>query len=185
MKRKEFYTTSEVAKILHVAVGSVINWVDNKQIKAIITPGGHRKISVTDLVSFLETHNYATPSFLLDKKLVYLIDDEDYVHDFFSEVFKNIQGVELRKFFSGTEALLSMGKESPEIIVVDILMPDVDGIKVISNIRTNESLKNIQIIAISGDSSKKDISLSSGADIFIKKPIEINEFKKAFIEMMN
>ena len=43
MQKKDYYTTSEVAKLLSVAVGSVINWVDDGKLEAIVTPGGHRK----------------------------------------------------------------------------------------------------------------------------------------------
>ncbi len=179
MKRKDFYTTSEVAKILHVAVGSVINWVNNKQIKAIVTPGGHRKISNNDLLDFLKELNYVIPSFLIEKKLVYIVDDDETIHSFFREIFSHIEGFDIKVFSSGTEALLAIGKDLPEIIVVDILMPDVDGIKVIQNIRNHEQLKEMQIIAISGDTTKKTVSIESGANIFIKKPIEIDDFRKS------
>jgi excisionase family DNA binding protein len=179
MKKKEFYTTSEVAKILHVAVGSVINWVDNGQINAIVTPGGHRKIPYRDLINFLEQHNYDIPSELTVKKLVYLIDDKDDIHNFFFQLFRNISGYELKGFYSGTEALLSMGQQPPEIIIVDILMPDIDGIHVIKNIRGSKNLKNVHIIAISADSNQKETALDAGANDFLTKPFSIKDFREA------
>ena len=95
IKRKEFYTTSEIAKILHVAVGSVINWVDDNEINAIVTPGGHRKIPYKELIRFLKSHNYDIPQELLQKKMIVLIDDEEDIHKFFVSIFKNIDGFEL------------------------------------------------------------------------------------------
>ena len=178
-KRKEYYTTSEIAKILHVAVGSVINWVDDNEINAIITPGGHRKIPYKELIRFLKDHNYEIPAELLAKRSVILIDDEKETHDFFREIFKNIEGFDLSCFTSGTEALIGIGKNIPEIIIVDILMPDFDGIQVIRNIKSNENFKKINIIAISGDLNKKDAALAAGANIFLKKPFDIEEFKNA------
>ncbi|MCK4797104.1 MAG: response regulator [Spirochaetes bacterium] len=183
LKRKEYYSTSEVANILKVAVGSIINWVDNGEINAIITPGGHRKIPLKDLLSFLESHNYEIPSELIIKKLVYLIDDEQTTHDFFSHMFKNIKGFELKCFFSGTEALLAIGQTPPRIMIVDILMPDFDGIQVIKNIKESNKLKSIHIIAISGDSSKKQNSLNAGGDVFLQKPFSILEFKDAIAKI--
>jgi excisionase family DNA binding protein len=179
MKRKEYYTTSEMAKILHVAVGSIINWVDDGQINAIITPGGHRKIPYKELIKFLTTHKYDIPQELLRKKLVFLVDDEDEMHSFFKQIFKNIDGFELKCFSSGTEALISMGKNQPEIMIVDILMPDIDGIQVIKNIRSNKNFNDIHIIAISAIIDKKENSLNAGANVFLKKPFDIKEFKKA------
>lgn len=178
-KKKNYYTTSEVAKILHVAVGSVINWVDDGEIKAVVTPGGHRKIPVRELITFLEKHHYDIPPELIIRKMVYLIDDEQETHDFFIHMFKNIKGFDLKGFFSGTEALLAMGQESPRIIIVDILMPDFDGLQVMRKMKETDKLKDTHIIAISGDSSKKDESLKAGANVFLQKPFNIKDFKKA------
>lgn len=177
--RKKYYTTSEVARILHVAVGSVINWVDAGEINAVITPGGHRKIPFKDLIKFLETHNYEVPVELIVKKIVYLVDDEKTTHDLFTEMFNIIKGFELKNFFSGTEVLLAIGQDPPQVIIVDILMPDFDGIQVIKNIKDNAKLKDILVIAISGDNSKKEEALKAGANVFLQKPINLEEFKEA------
>lgn len=181
IKRKEYYTTSDVASILHVAVGSVINWVDDGEINAVITPGGHRKIPFKDLIKFLESHNYEIPSELVIKKLVYLVDDEQETHDLFETMFKSIRGFDLKGFFSGTEALMAMGMEPPKVIIVDILMPDIDGVQVIKNIKGNDKLKHVHIIAISGDNSKEQEALDAGADVFLKKPFTLEEFKDAIL----
>ena len=183
LKRKKYYTTSDVAGILHVAVGSVINWVDAKKINAVITPGGHRKIPFKDLINFLESHNYEVPFELLINKDVYLVDDDKHTHDTFINMFKNIEGFDLKGFFSGTEVLLAMGKARPKIIIVDILMSDFDGIQVIKNIKKNEKLKGVYVIAISGDSTKRKESLNAGANIFLQKPIPINDLKEAILKV--
>ncbi|MBP7552208.1 MAG: response regulator [Spirochaetes bacterium] len=183
IKRKEFYTTSEIAKILHVAVGSVINWVDDNEINAIVTPGGHRKIPYKELIRFLESHNYDIPQELLQKKMIILIDDEEDIHNFFVSIFKNIEGFELKSFYSGTDALMFIGKRAPEVIVVDILMPDVDGLEVIKNIRANAQYKGMKILAISADIAKKDPSLKAGATAFLKKPFNIEDFRDAISKL--
>lgn len=182
MKRKEFYTTSDVAKILHVAVGSVINWVDDGQIDAILTPGGHRKIPYREVIRFLKDHNYDIPKDLVSKRLVYLIDDEEGIHDFFKQIFKNIEGFEVISFSSGTDALISMGKQIPEIIIVDIVMPDIDGIQVIKNIRAKESYSKIHIVSISADIDKKEKSLKAGANVFLKKPFDVKDLSGAIFQ---
>ncbi len=177
LKKKKYYSTSEVANILNVAVGSVINWVDSREINAVITPGGHRKIPFRDLVNFLESHNYEIPSEIAEEKDVFLVDDDKKTHDIFNEMFKNIKGFNLKGFSSGTEVLLAMGKEPPKIIIVDVLMPDFDGIKVVKNIKTNDKLKSVYIIAISGDATKKQPSLDAGANVFMPKPITLKNIQ--------
>jgi len=183
LKKKKYYTTSEVANILHVAVGSVINWVDSKEINAVITPGGHRKIPYEDLVTFLDTHNYEFPEELSITRNVYLVDDDKQAHELFGSIFKNMKGYSLKDFYTGTEVLLAMGKEQPKIIIVDILMSDFDGIQVIKNIKVNEKLKGVHIIAISGDSSKKQESIDAGANLFLQKPISLEELQEAITKI--
>jgi excisionase family DNA binding protein len=177
--KKKYYSTSEVAKILQVAVGSVINWVDSKEINAVLTPGGHRKIPYEDLVTFLDSHNYEVPNDLKGTKNVYLVDDDKEAHSLFSSIFKSMKGYSLKGFYTGTEVLLAMGKEQPKIIIVDILMSDFDGIQVIKNIKQNDKLKSVQIIAVSGDATKKEESIDAGANIFLQKPISLNDIKNA------
>ena len=67
------------------------------------------------------------------------------------------------------------------MIVVDILMPDIDGIQVIKNIRTKSELNDVHIIAISADITKRELSLQAGANLFLKKPFDMNEFKKSVV----
>lgn len=182
MVKKDYYTTSEVAKILHVAVGSVINWVDDGKINAIVTPGGHRKIPYKDLMDFLDIHNYDVKEKAIEKKIIYLVDDEDSTHYFFKKIFEKVENSELQCFYSGTEALIAIGKQIPDTIVVDILMPDIDGIQVIKNIKSKPELHTVNIIAISADISRKDTSIKAGANVFLKKPFDIPEFRKCVLE---
>lgn len=183
LKRKKYYSTSEAASILNVAVGSVINWVNSHEINAVITPGRHRKIPFKDLITFLETHNYEIPAEMSLEKDIFLVDDDKNTHDLFKDIFKNIKGYKLKGFYSGTEVLLAMGKEPPKIIIVDVLMPDFDGIEVVKNIKNNSKLKNVYIIAISGDASKKKASLDAGANVFLSKPISLENLREIISEI--
>lgn len=181
MVKKDFYTTSEVAKILHVAVGSVINWVDDGKLKAIITPGGHRKIPYNTLTAFLKEHNYELSDNFIPTRLIYLVDDEDSTHSFFRKIFEKVEKTNLNYFYSGTEALIAIGKQVPNMIVVDILMPDIDGIQVIKHIKSKPELTNVNVIAISADITKKDLALKAGANLFMKKPFNMNEFNETIV----
>ena len=183
LKRKKYYSTSEAASILNVAVGSVINWVNSHEINAVITPGRHRKIPYKDLINFLKTHNYEIPSEMSLVKDIFLVDDDKNTHELFTEMFKNIKGYKLKGFYSGTEVLLAMGKEPPKIIIVDVLMPDFDGIEVVKNIKNNIKMKKVFIIAISGDASKKKASLAAGANIFLPKPISLENIEEIISEI--
>ena len=84
-------------------------------------------------------------------------------------------------FHSGTEALIAVGKKTPTMIVVDILMPDIDGIQVIKNIRAKPELNKLFIVAISADITKKEDSLEAGANIFLKKPFNMEDFKRIIV----
>ncbi|MCG8571542.1 MAG: response regulator [Spirochaetes bacterium] len=181
MRMKEYYTTSDVAKILHVAVGSVINWVDDGEINAIITPGGHRKIPHKDLITFLNHHNYEIPSQLIKKRLIYIIQCETGVQHFFKDVFDNLKEFETKCFSTITDALIAIGNQTPEVIIIDANIPEIDSKFVIKSIKKNNSLEKIHIIVVSEDGTMKNQLLESGANLFLTKPLNKEVFKKAIL----
>ena len=88
---------------------------------------------------------------------------------------------------NGMEAIETL-KNHPDIdlIMLDIIMPVMDGIETLKIIRTNEKLKNIPVIVLSTDDTKKSEALESGANDFINKPIRetlIKEKLQTFISI--
>jgi len=119
------------------------------------------------------------------KKLNVLIVDDDFINLKLLEVLlkKNESVDKIFEAKNGVEAIDLLKKESIDLMLLDILMPVMDGIEVLKIIKSDENLKNIPVIVLSTDETKKIESLDNGANDFINKPIReqiLNEKIKTY-----
>jgi excisionase family DNA binding protein len=172
---KTIYTTHEVSRLLHVNPRSVINWIEQSLLPSYRTPGGHRRIRHDDLLAFLRKHQIPTPPTLIDGNFGVLIvdDDPDIVH--LVANFLQQQGdYEIASASDGITALLEVGRIKPDLLILDIMIPGVDGIEVCRRIKADSANKTV-IIAISGTNEKENRVLQAGADAFMLKPIDLDK----------
>ncbi len=172
-KTKTIYTTHEVSRLLHVNPRSVINWIDQNLLPSYRTPGGHRRIRRDDLLTFLRKHQIPTPPSLMDSGNfnVLIVDDEEEITQLMKAYFERKGGFQVTTVSDGISALLEVGRARPDLLVLDIMIPGVDGVEVCRRIKAGSSASTI-IIAISGQSELKEKILQAGADIFLTKPID-------------
>lgn len=88
---------------------------------------------------------------------------------------------------NGTEAMDILEKNIPSLVVLDIMMPDIDGYQICRHIRTTEYLKNIKVVFISAKTKDIDIAkgLSYGADDYITKPFSTRVLMNKITELLN
>ena len=174
-KAKTIYTTHEVSRLLQVNPRSVINWIEQSLLPSYRTPGGHRRIRRDDLLVFLRKHQIPTPASLVDATFsVLIVDDEDDIANMMKSYFQQQGGYEVSTASDGITALLEVGRIKPDLLVLDIMIPGVDGIEVCRRIKENSSSKT-SIIAISGVDSNEDRILGAGADVFMLKPVDLEK----------
>jgi excisionase family DNA binding protein len=174
-KAKTIYTTHEVSRLLQVNPRSVINWIEQSLLPSYRTPGGHRRIRRDDLLVFLRKHQIPTPASLVDATFsVLIVDDEDDIANMMKSYFQQQGGYEVSTASDGITALMEVGRIKPDLLVLDIMIPGVDGIEVCRRIKENSSNKT-SIIAISGVDSNEDRILGAGADVFMLKPVDLEK----------
>jgi excisionase family DNA binding protein len=186
--RRSFYTTFEVSALCEVNPTTVQNWVKDKKLKAYSTPGGHRRIRHDDLVSFLKRFRMPLPRELAAEGLVLIVDDEAEVCDVLRSVIESWdETLEVATEPSGVEALLFMGERKPDLLVVDILMPGMNGIDLCRKLKRNPTTRNIKIIAITGklEPGIRERSLEAGADVFLAKPLDFVKFREASLKLIH
>ncbi|OGS07424.1 MAG: hypothetical protein A2270_00420 [Elusimicrobia bacterium RIFOXYA12_FULL_51_18] len=177
---KKAFGTHEIARICDVTPPTVINWVEEGKIPFFTTGGGHRRVWDKDLIIFMREHNIPIPAELAPPgKLVFLIvDDEEQNRKFISRAIKSsYPGARVEEAIDGFEAGYKIRALLPTLVVLDILLPKVNGIKVCEIMRSDPDLRNIKILAITGcdiEESKTRI-LKAGADDFLGKPFTIQE----------
>jgi CheY-like chemotaxis protein len=118
---------------------------------------------------------------------VMIVDDENDILDMLEDLMKSGDGeVDVARAASGVEALLMIGECKPDLLILDILMPGMNGHEVCRKLKSNPGTRNIKIVAISGDHSSdvRERILSSGADLFFTKPLEIIEFREQCFKLL-
>ena len=172
---KSIYTTHEVSHLLHVNPRSVINWIEQSLLPSYRTPGGHRRIRRDDLLAFLRKHQIPTPESLVEGKFsVLIVDDEQEIVDIMKVFLQRQGGYQIATASDGITALIEVGRTKPDLMILDIMIPGVDGIEVCRRIKADSNNKTV-IIAVSGNSEHENRILQSGADAFMTKPIDLEK----------
>jgi excisionase family DNA binding protein len=171
---KTIYTTHEISRLLHVNPRSVINWIEQSLLPSYRTPGGHRRIRHDDLLVFLRKHQIPTPASLIDGTFsVLIVDDEEEIVDLIRKFLQRTGTYEVSTAYDGITALIEVGRTKPDLLILDIAIPGVDGVEVCRRIKADSANKTT-IIAISGTADKEKKVLQAGADAFMLKPIDLD-----------
>jgi excisionase family DNA binding protein len=172
---KTIYTTHEVSRLLHVNPRSVINWIEQSLLQSYRTPGGHRRIRHDDLMAFLRKHQIPTPASLVaDKFSILIVDDDQEIIDLLKAYLERQAPYEISTAADGITALIEVGRVKPDLLVLDIMIPGVDGVEVCRRIKADSSNKTA-IIAISGTTERQSQVLEAGADAFMLKPVDMDK----------
>ncbi len=139
------------------------------------TPGGHRRIRHDDLLAFLRKHDMPTPASLLEGNFnVLIVDDEPGIVDLLKGFLQRQGGYEIASASDGITALIEVGRVKPDLLILDIMIPGVDGVEVCRRIKADSTNKTA-IIAMSGTADKEKKVLHAGADAFMLKPIDLDK----------
>ena len=175
------YTTFEVAKICGVFHTTAINWINKGKLKAHTTPGGHRRIMINDLIDFMKHFEMPIPVDLISRpKRILVVEDDLSVQRMLVRALESMAGVTIAKSSSGLEALMLIGKEAPDLLVLDMRIPQVNGLDVCRLLRANELTQPIKIIAITGETldENEESFLKENADAFLRKPLSTERLRE-------
>ena len=175
--------TQEVAKICQVAQGTVIRWIKEGKLAASSTAGGHNRIRLKDLVELLRNLRLPIPSELSEgeKARILIVDDETEVRNMIRWMLEqDFQDIVVEEAKEGFVAGWKTHSFRPDLVVLDLMMPGLDGFHVCEFIRQFPELKHTKIIAISAlnDPEIKEKFLKLGANDFLAKPFDLDLLKE-------
>lgn len=119
------------------------------------------------------------------QKTVMIIEDEPEAAELFGEMMR-VSGFRVLKMFSSGPAIPMIIQEKPDVIILDIMMPDISGLEVLRYMRREPDLKSIPVIVVSAKSMPNDIKvgLEAGASMYLTKPVGFLELKKAVEQVL-
>lgn len=183
------YSTHEASKLCNVYPTTIIKWIEEGLLPAFTTPGGHRRIKKSDLVELMNKNNMPLPDELVrsEKKRVLVIDDDVKIARMIKTILEDEDDFEISLARHGFEAGVKVTEWIPDIILLDILMPDVDGYEVCRRIRQNQKLKDIPIIAVTILKDEKEIKKikESGFSDYLPKPFKRQALVEKIREHLN
>ena len=175
---KDLFTTGEAAVICRVSQQTIIRCFDAGRLEGFRVPGSRfRRIPRQNLIKFMKDNNIPLDSMESGKRKVLIVDDDAEIVELLEEVLERDGRFEVKTASSGYEAGMATQRFRPELILLDYMLPDVNGNVVCQTIRSNPEFENIKIIIVSGVVKQDEISrlLKSGAEDFIRKPFNIAE----------
>lgn len=171
---EQFLTSHEVSTLLQVNPSSVNKWVNEGRIPAFRTPGGHRRIRTADLVEFLSAHQMPIPRDLDRRRRLLVVDDDKrYLASLKRLTRAHAGSVDLELVDNGIDALVRVGAFKPHLIVLDVFMPEVDGVEVCRRLKVNEDTRDIDVLVTSGNltSEIERKARAAGATDCLHKPV--------------
>jgi excisionase family DNA binding protein len=175
---KTVFTTGEAAKICKVSQQTIIRCFDNGQLKGFRVPGSRfRRIPREALYKFMRDNGIPTDALESGKRKVLLVDDDAELVELMNKFLDEDGRFEVRIASNGFDAGLMVKEYRPDVIVLDVMLPDINGKEVCHRIRADSTLEDVRILCISGmiEEDKVQELRLAGADKFLHKPFDVEE----------
>jgi excisionase family DNA binding protein len=165
----DWLTLGQAAKYLGVAQSTIRKWSDQGRLPAFYTPGGHRRYRRRDLDAFVSGSANASPR-ARGTPLVLIVDDDPRIREFV-RVNLEMDGYVVREAGSAEEGLAALEEQPPDLILLDVMMPGVDGWEMLRRMQERHGMGSIPVIMFSGQvESSDDDAQARGAQGFLGKP---------------
>lgn len=179
VEKKSSYSPRQLAEVLGVSVQSVQRWVDAGRLKAWKTPSGHRKIDAASAQALIESMRSASDdgARAVESPRVLIVDDDpaalELVQMLVEEAFP---AAVISKASNGFEGLQALGRQTPDVLVTDIVMPHIDGLAMLRHVAMQPDRPGLVIA--SSFLQQDEVQQRGGLDgvAFLPKPLDSAAF---------
>jgi excisionase family DNA binding protein len=185
--KKAVFTTGEVAEVCKVSQQTVIRCFDSGRLGGFRVPGSRfRRIPRESLIQFMKENNIPLDQLEMGKRRVLVVDDDPAIVEMLVELLERDGRFEVQTAATGFDAGLRTKEFRPDVIVLDYMLPDINGNGVIRSIRSDPAMSAVKIIIVSGVVSREDVAalLECGANDFMQKPFSIEQLVKRITELV-
>ncbi|MGL5095506.1 MAG: response regulator [Planctomycetia bacterium] len=185
---KTVFTTGEAAKICKVSQQTIIRCFDNGQLRGFRVPGSKfRRIPREALFKFMKDNGIPTDALESGKRKVLLVDDEVDIVEMIGKALEDDGRFEVRIAANGFDAGMMVKEYRPDLIILDVMLPDINGKEVCHRVRSDHSLEDVRIICISGmveEDKIQELKLA-GADDFVHKPFDVDHLIERMCQQLD
>jgi len=184
---KTVFTTGEAADICKVSQQTIIRCFDSGRLKGFRVPGSRfRRIPREALIVFMKENGIPVDALDNGKRKILVVDDDPEIVELFVDVLERDGRFEVKTANSGYDAGIVTQETCPDLIILDYMLPDINGNVVCQTIRKNPAFEHTKIIIVSGVVNQEEINdlLKAGADEFVKKPFNIEKLIERIGQML-
>lgn len=185
---KTVFTTGEAAKICKVSQQTIIRCFDSGQLKGFRVPGSRfRRIPRDQLYAFMRDNGIPTEALDSGRRKLLIVDDDQDLVDLLTDHFQRDGRFEVQSVNNGFGAGILLKEFHPDLVVLDIMLPDINGLEVCTRIRGDKAMDDVRIICISGmvEQDKIQKLRDAGADDFLKKPFDVDALTNRICQLLD
>jgi excisionase family DNA binding protein len=184
---KTVFTTGEAAKICKVSQQTIIRCFDNGQLKGFRVPGSRfRRIPREMLYKFMKDNGIPTDALESGRRKVLLVDDDVELVEVMTKFLEEDGRFEVKIATTGFDAGMLVKEYRPDLLVLDVMLPDINGKEVCQRVRADNTMEDVRILCISGmieEDKIQDLRLA-GADDFMHKPFDAEQLIERMCKML-
>lgn len=176
--QKKVFTTGEAAKVCKVSQQTIIRCFDSGRLNGFRVPGSRfRRIPREELIRFMRENDIPLETIGSDRKRVLVVDDEPEIVSLITELLESDGRFEVRSAGTGYDAGIETERFKPQLIVLDYMLPDINGNVVCQRVRESGGTEDTRVLCVSGVVEQNEIQRlrDAGADDFLKKPFDLRE----------
>jgi excisionase family DNA binding protein len=185
-EKKDVFTTGEVADVCRISQQTVIRCFDSGRLQGFRVPGSRfRRIPRDSLIRFMRENGIPLDQLKVGKKRVLVVDDEPAMVEMLVELLERDGRFEVQTASTGFDAGLRTKEFCPDVVVLDWLLPDINGNAVIRSIRADPSARDVKIIIVSGVAGEGDLETAPDLrpEAFMRKPFDIEQLVRQITEL--
>ncbi len=185
---KTVFTTGEAAKICKVSQQTIIRCFDSGQLKGFRVPGSRfRRIPREQLYSFMRDNGIPTDALDSGKRKLLIVDDDQDLVDLLVDHFTRDGRFDIRSVNNGFGAGMLIKEFGPDLVILDVMLPDINGMEVCQLVRNDKTMDEVKIICISGMVEQERIQAlrDAGANDFVKKPFDVEQLGQRVCQLLD
>jgi len=187
LSMKKLFTTGQAATICNISQQTIIRCFDSGKLEGFKIPGSKfRRIPYENLLRFMKDNGIPLDNIEADKKKILLVDDDPEIIELLYDVLSRDARFEITTASTGYEAGMATQQFKPDLIILDYMLPDVNGNVVCKAVKSNPDFKDTKVIIVSGVINPEEIDglLEAGAEKFINKPFSVTELVSTVSELL-